>query len=90
MDGVVELSALKSTLVSPCSSFARCFADILYELDVLDGGMIVLAMFTLNIFHPGFLLVDTPESRRRNEDANSDVTLLEMQQQGLSKPTVAV
>jgi hypothetical protein len=23
--------------------------------DVLDGGMVTLAIFTLNIFHPGFL-----------------------------------
>jgi hypothetical protein len=25
-------------------------------VDILDGAMIVLAMYTLNIFHPGFLL----------------------------------
>ena len=28
------------------------------RVDVLDGAMIVLAMFTLNILHPGFLLTD--------------------------------
>lgn len=29
----------------------------MYGVDVLDGAMIVLAMFTLNLFHPGYLLV---------------------------------
>lgn len=43
--------------------------------NVLDGGMIVLAMFTLNIFHPGFLLLDTPETRK-NDNA-SDLGLPE-------------
>lgn len=32
--------------------------------NVLDGGMIVLAMFTLNFFHPAVLLVDNAETRR--------------------------
>lgn len=27
-----------------------------YLIDWLDGGMICLAMFTMNIFHPGLLL----------------------------------
>lgn len=32
-------------------------------LDVLDGAMIVLAIYTLNFFHPGFLLRETPTER---------------------------
>ncbi|TFY75758.1 hypothetical protein EWM64_g8254 [Hericium alpestre] len=32
--------------------------------NVLDGAAIVLAMFTLNVFHPGFLLDLTPASSR--------------------------
>ncbi|KAJ3482333.1 hypothetical protein NLI96_g7048 [Meripilus lineatus] len=43
--------------------------------NVLDGGMIVLAMYTLNISHPGFLLIDTPETRR--SDDTSDLGLKE-------------
>lgn len=44
-------------------------------IDVLDGGMIVLAMYTLNIFHPGYLLIDTPDTRR--SDTDSDIVLKE-------------
>lgn len=39
----------------------RIIATQLY-FNVLDGGMVVLAIFTLNIFHPGFLIL--PIQRR--------------------------
>lgn len=43
-----------------CIPHARVFAHIPY-IDVCDGAMIVLAMFTLNFFHPGFLLLPAKE-----------------------------
>lgn len=36
--------------------------------DVLDGAMITLAMYTLNIFHPGYLL---PQARAIADDSHS-------------------
>lgn len=36
--------------------FARAFKVLTLSTDVLDGAMIVLAMYTLNVFHPGLLL----------------------------------
>ncbi len=40
---------------SPVTAITPLRADRL-DPDVLDGAMIVLAMYTLNVFHPGFLL----------------------------------
>ncbi|KAF8991637.1 RTA1 like protein-domain-containing protein [Cyathus striatus] len=37
--------------------------------NVLDGAMVILAMYTVNILHPGFLLSDAPKS-----DASSEST----------------
>ncbi len=37
--------------------------------------MIVLAMYTLNVFHPGYLLIDTADTRR--SDSDSDIVLKE-------------
>jgi len=49
---------------------------------VFDGAMIVLAMFTLNVFHPGLLLVepmpqqadDIPAVENKVEDINESNT----------------
>lgn len=35
--------------------------------DVLDGAMVVLAIYTLNFIHPGYF-VYKPESARRDEE----------------------
>lgn len=39
--------------------------------DVLDGAMIVLAMFTLNLFHPGYLLPSICEDMCRQVDVET-------------------
>lgn len=58
MAGTVVLSVLKSTLVSTVVIFfCRSISyDECRIPDVLDGMLIVLAMYTLNFFHPGLLL----------------------------------
>ena len=49
------------------NGFAGTIIHTQVLFNVLDGAMIVLAMWTLNIFHPGWLLIDemagkSPES----------------------------
>ena len=47
--------------------------DILYRVsdflftDVLDGAMVILAMYTMNIAHPGFLLAPPAEEKEPTE-----------------------
>ena len=40
---------------SPTSTRFALYSP-LYMIDWLDGGMVCLAMFTMNVFHPGLLL----------------------------------
>lgn len=54
MAGVEGLLAHKYTSVGLPAVFYDLMAKII--TDVLDGMMVVLAMFTLNFFHPGRLL----------------------------------
>jgi len=42
--------------------------------DVFDGAMIVLAMYTLNIFHPGFFL-QLPDESNLTMSRSDDITL---------------
>ena len=42
--------------------------------DVLDGAMIVLAIYTLNFFHPGILLMGDNSSDSGAEGKHSDET----------------
>ncbi|KAF8895226.1 RTA1-like protein [Infundibulicybe gibba] len=46
----------------------RIISTQLY-FNVLDGAMIVLAIYTLNLAHPGFLLASSKESRMEQEEA---------------------
>lgn len=46
---------------------------IVLSVDWLDGGMITLATFTINIFYPGFLLGPGPTWKNEREVAASDV-----------------
>lgn len=58
-DGQDGSSLRRSTSVRVPLSISRLNAtdhNPLLQTDVLDGAMITLALFTLNIFHPGFLL----------------------------------
>lgn len=64
MAGADASSPHRCISVSFCPISVRGSDSDVIILDVLDGGMIVLAMYTLNIFHPGFLLIDTAENRR--------------------------
>ena len=41
------------------------------HLDWLDGGMITLATFTINFFHPGFLL-GRADTWRNEREVNTD------------------
>ena len=48
-------------------------SDILFfTIDVLDGLMIVLATYCLNILHPGYLLADVIEEERRAKSSGSN------------------
>ncbi|KAI9058095.1 RTA1-domain-containing protein [Trametes sanguinea] len=47
--------------------------------NILDGAMIVLAMFTLNFFHPGLLLGKADEWKRVEADQAGSVEALEKQ-----------
>ena len=73
MVGPGGLSPHKYTSVSTRSMWQGCCADW-HHVDVLDGGMIVLALFTLNIFHPGFLLTDDNIIHARDEDSEIVIT----------------
>jgi len=37
-------------------------------IDVLEGAMMVLAMYTLNIAHPGFLLADLQKDDKKKDE----------------------
>jgi len=58
MAGVDPLSLPKSTSVRPpffiilLPAFLNCFC----MTDVFDGAMITIAMFTMNLIHPGLFL----------------------------------
>lgn len=55
MAGLGGLLALRDYLVSRmCPSSASLISRC--EIDWLDGGMITLAMYTMNLLHPGRLL----------------------------------
>ena len=40
-------------------------------VDVLDGGMVTLAIFTYNFFHPGYLLATSDKERYAVEKQDS-------------------
>ncbi len=44
--------------------------------DVLDGAMIVLAIYTLNFFHPGVLLADTDPKYEDDKPVDGAQSLL--------------
>ena len=44
----------------------------MYE-DILDGAMIVLAMYTINLFHPGFLLFAVVSRDAQAHATNAEV-----------------
>jgi hypothetical protein len=50
------------------------------SIDVLDGAMVVLAMYTLNILHPGILLVnrsDTAYDQPLDNKSSSNIMLMD-------------
>jgi len=64
MGGMGGLSVPKFTLVCVMPSprfygFNRTF------LDVLDGAMVILAIYALNIAHPGLLLADSESQEKQ-------------------------
>lgn len=64
-DGTEGLLAPKFTLVSPLFRYPLLL-NLTWPLDVLDGGMITLAFYCMNIFHPGCLLGNGKEWKRTN------------------------
>ena len=63
MDGLDEL--LGPRFISVRASSSCCFYSQIYlkMVDVLDGAMIVLAIYTLNFVHPGVFLAEAPSSK---------------------------
>ncbi len=77
MAGEVVSYLLKYTSVRDDLPLLICLAadslhSTLYE-DVLDGGMITLATYTLNFLHPGTLLGGGREWKRDHADATGSV-----------------
>lgn len=73
MDGLGLSSVHKGISVSGLWEFNCLFTNILTKIDILDGGMVVVAMYSLNIFHPGLLVVGASEHSRH--DNLCDITL---------------
>ena len=66
MVGMEELSVTKYTLVSifGISDISLPVQLLMYNpLDALDGGMVTIAMYTINIAHPGILLALSPNKQ---------------------------
>ena len=66
MVGMEELSLTKYTLVSifGISDISLPVQLLMYNpLDALDGGMVTIAMYTINIAHPGILLALSPNKQ---------------------------
>ena len=66
MAGMEELSVTKYTLVSifGISDISLPVQLLMYNpLDALDGGMVTIAMYTINIAHPGILLALSPNKQ---------------------------
>ena len=64
-----ELLVTSSILVSQISQFL-CFIAAVIDtnlIDILDGTMVMIAMYTINIGHPGMLL---GSFRNKQLDAN--------------------
>ena len=62
--GVAGLSPHRSTSVSILASAPPMFEAYTGYLDVLDGGMITLAFYCMNLLHPGRLLGSREEWKR--------------------------
>ena len=66
MAGMEELSVTKYTLVSIFGSpiYPLPVQLLMYNpLDALDGAMVTIATYTMNIAHPGILLALSPNKQ---------------------------
>lgn len=50
---------------STCSDVVVPFAALIDSIDVLDGAMITLAIYVVNIFHPGRIFRHTTRRERQ-------------------------
>ena len=68
MGGLVGLSAPSFISVESFELYLlRLFSLTINEQDVLDGGMVTIAIFTYNFFHPGCLL-PSPKDQVVNQE----------------------
>jgi len=63
MAGMEELSVTKHTLVSISDLSLPEKLLIYIPPDALDGAMVTIAMYTMNIAHPGILLALSPNKQ---------------------------
>jgi len=66
MDGLDELLGPRFISVRASSSswsHSQIYSNKIKMIDVLDGAMIVLAIYTLNFVHPGVFLAAKPGSK---------------------------
>ena len=53
-----------------------CLANLFFPFpDVLDGAMILLAMISLNVLHPGYLLFRKDEKKSANSSFSGPLEL---------------
>ena len=72
MDGLDELLGPRFISVRFCSSswfHSQIYSNKIKLIDVLDGAMIVLAIYTLNFVHPGVFLAEEPSSESKTSAA---------------------
>jgi hypothetical protein len=67
-EGHIHSSLFQCEKKNPLFAEDVSLMDPFSSIDVLDGGMVTLAMWTLNIFHPGLLLDLRAKAGKRDVD----------------------
>ena len=69
MDGLDELLGPRFISVRSSWFHSQIYSYKIKLIDVLDGAMIVLAIYTLNFVHPGVFLAEGPSSESKTSAA---------------------